>query len=329
MQNLPPEILEQIREAIRRSEGTFTFTLAPENDLFSPQVPGGIIFDMVSGGHYFRLERTDNLEICFYHSSPGTGTRVATVDLRKLKPSSKVFFAFSWTPQEIQLHVGPKIEGGELASAVGIPSEIGFRVGEDGKVLKVGSPGILVMGTRLNIGGKQMVKPTAIDAWRETIKAIEILLTGESKEGYMFEVVKANLSIVMMVTGFEAYCKTRFAEIEKEGVQPDRKRIAQKLNKKKENFQDFDGYCKDVFKYAYGIMFGDLVKMNEYGRLKQLFDFRSRIVHASPLLSMVNELNVPSEEPLFSTTIVADALKLFDKFLTNLHEATLKLKRID
>jgi hypothetical protein len=232
MQNLSPELLEQIREAIRRPEGTFTFTFTSENDLFSPQIPGGIIFDMISGGHYFRLERTDNLEICFYHSSPGTGTRVATVDLRKLKPSSKVFFAFSWTPQEIQLHVGPKIEGGELASAVGIPSEIGFRVGEDGKVIKVGSPGVQVMGVRFNIEGKQLVKPTAIDAWRETKKAIEILLTGESKEGYIFEVVKANLCIVMMVTGFEAYCKTRLDEIEKEGVKANHEKIEQKLKGK-------------------------------------------------------------------------------------------------
>jgi hypothetical protein len=60
-----------------------------------------------------------------------------------------------------------------------------------------------------------------------------------------------------------------------------------------------------------------------------LFDFRSRIVHVSPLLGMVNEFNVPSEEPLFSTNIVSDALELFDKFLTNLQEATLKLKRVD
>jgi len=328
MKNLSPELLDQIREAIKRPEGTVEFTFTFEEDLFSPNIPGGIIFHMVSGGHYFRLERTDNLEVSFYHASPGTSTRVATIDLRKLKPSSKVFFAFSWSSQEIQLHVGPKIEGGELVSAVGIPSEIGFRVGEDGNVLQVGSPGIQVMGTRFNVEGKQMVKPTAIDAWRETKKAIEILLTGESKEGYIFEVVKSNLSIVMMVTGFEAYCKTRFEEIEKEGVQADHERIAQKL-KRKGNFQDFDGYCKDVYKYGFGILFGNLVKMNEYGRLKQLFDFRSRIVHASPLLGMVNELNVPGEEPLFSSNIVTDALKLFDKFITNLHEATLKLKKVE
>jgi hypothetical protein len=266
MKNLSPQVLEQIREAIKRPEGTVEFTYTFEKDLFSPNIPGGIIFHLVSGGHYFRLERTDNVEIAFYHSSPGTGTRVAIVDLKEMKPSNKVFIAFSWSPQEIQLHVGPKIEGGALISAVGIPTETGYRVGKDGSVVQVGSPGVQIMGTRFNVGGKQIVKPTAIDAWKETKKAIEILLTGESKEGYIFETVKANLSIVMMVTGFEAYCKTRFEEIEQEGVQANHERIDQKLNRRKENFQDFDGYCKDVYKYGFGIMFGNLVKTNEYAR---------------------------------------------------------------
>jgi len=94
MKNLSSEVIEQIREAIKRPEGTMRFTYTSEQDLFDQKIPGGIIFDLVSGGHYFRLERTDNLEISFYHSSPGTGTRVATVDLRKLKPSNSVFLHF-------------------------------------------------------------------------------------------------------------------------------------------------------------------------------------------------------------------------------------------
>ncbi|HEY0757384.1 MAG TPA: hypothetical protein VGD98_25755 [Ktedonobacteraceae bacterium] len=186
MENLSPELLDQIREVVKRPEGTVEFTFIFEQDLFSPNMPGTVIFHLVSGSHYFRLERTDNLEVAFYHSSPGTGTRVAIVDLRKLKPSNTVFFAFSWSPQEIQLHVGPKIAGGELVSAVGILSEVGFRVGADGSVFQVGDRDVQIMGVRFNMEGKQIVKPTAIDAWRETKKAIEMLLTGESKEGYIF-----------------------------------------------------------------------------------------------------------------------------------------------
>ncbi|HEY0757383.1 MAG TPA: hypothetical protein VGD98_25750 [Ktedonobacteraceae bacterium] len=43
----------------------------------------------------------------------------------------------------------------------------------------------------------------------------------------------------MMVTGFEAYCKTRFEKIEEEGIRAEHEKINQKL-KGKENFQAFD-----------------------------------------------------------------------------------------
>jgi len=210
-----------------------------------------------------------------------------------------------------------------------LPSAIGFRVGEDGSVIQVGSPDAQIMGTRINLDGKQIMKPTAIDAWKETKKAIEILLTGESKEGFIFEVVKANLSIVMMVTGFEAYCKTRFIEIEDEGIHANHEKIASKLKNSKENFQDFDGYCKKVYNYGYGIKFGDLIKSDEFIRLTLLFNFRGRIVHVSPLLGMANASKVPTEDPLFPPSIVKSSLDLFDKFILELHNATLKLKRVD
>ena len=326
MKNLPSELLEKVREATKAPEGTVEFVYTFEKDLFDPSISGGIIFDLVSGGHYFRLERTDNLMICFYHTSPGTGTRVASVNLREVKQSNKFFFAFTWSPEEIHLYVGPQVEGGELVHAVGIPSEISFRVGKGNTVLQEGDRGIRIMGTRFNRGGKQIVKPAALNAWEETKKAIEILLMGESKDGFIFEIVRANLSIVMMVTGFEAYCKTRFDEVEQEGIQADHERMANKLVGKKENFQDFDGYCKDIYNLGFGIKFGELANFNELSQLKQIFTFRSRIVHASPLLTMVNEFKVPSEKPVFSNEIVQSSLELFDKFINKLHRATLNLR---
>ena len=77
MNNLAPDIREQIRNAIKSPEGTVCFVFTSESDLFDPKIPGGLILEVPSGGHYFRLERTDAAEICFYHSSPGTGTRVS------------------------------------------------------------------------------------------------------------------------------------------------------------------------------------------------------------------------------------------------------------
>lgn len=327
--NLPPEILNNLQEAAKRPVGTFEFIYTSKEDLFDPTIKGGIIFELSAGKHYFRLERSDDAQILYFYSSPGTGTRVATVDLKKMKSSDKVFFAFTWSPEEINLHVSPKIEGGELVSAKGVISSKKFQIGEDGQVVQIGDEGVEVMGTRVDIGGKQIIKPTAISAWTETKKAIGILSKGESKDGYIFETVKANLSIVMMVTGFEAYCKTRFQEIEGEGILPDREKVQEKLGRAKENFQDFDGYCKDMFNFGYGIKFSDLIDSGEFTKLKQLFNFRSRVVHASPMIAMVNEFEVPKEEPIFSTKIVEDALTLFNKFILQLHGETLKLRRED
>lgn len=330
MKNLPPEIVKQITDAMKRPEGTVTFVYTFNDDLFDASIPGGKIFEVVSGKHYFLLERTNRLIVKFFYSSPGTGTRVATIDLNTIVPSKKIFFCFVWSPKEIRLGIAPKdIEGGPLVMVEGVSSQKKFQVGEDGQVVQIGDDGIEVMGARVNVEGKQMIKPTAINAWNETKKAVEILLTGESKEGYLFETVKVNLSIVMMVTGFEAYCKTRYQEIENEGISPDKELVKEKLEKRKENFQDFDGYCKDVFKFGYDIKFFELITSSEFNSLKQLFAFRSRIVHASPMISIVNELEVPTEEPIFSTNIINDSLVLFDKFLNALHEATLKLRKED
>lgn len=146
MRNIPPDIVEQIREAICRPEGTVSFEYSSDV-LFDPNVSGGILFEIASGAHLFRVERDDELRLSFYHSSPGTGTRVATIDLKNVVPSSKVFLLFSWTPAEINFYVVPRIAGSQLVSAKGIPSPRQFRVGKDGSIFQVGDVGVEVMGS--------------------------------------------------------------------------------------------------------------------------------------------------------------------------------------
>ena len=72
------------------------------------------------------------------------------------------------------------------------------------------------MGASFYKGGKPILQPTAIDAWKETIKATEILGTGKSDQGYIFETAVTNLTLAVLVTGFEAFTKKRFLEIEQE-----------------------------------------------------------------------------------------------------------------
>lgn len=336
MKNLKPEIIEVIREALKRPTGTVSLKFTFDYDLFDPKLPGGIIFDITSGVHYFRLERTDNLKVNFYHSSPGTGTRVSTIDLKLLQVSKKIHFIFSWSTNEIKLYMGPIIEGGKLISAIGVKSEKQFKVDKNGNVIQVGDKGVQIIGARVNENGKQILKPSAIEVWRSIKNAIEILLSGISEKGYVFEVVKANFCIVMLVTGLESYCKTRFEETEREGVSIDLAKLNKNdLSKEKildplsNYFQNFTT-AKKIYNLAFKIKFGDIItNSNNLDTLTKIVKFRNRIVHSDPLLVIINEFDVPKSKPRFSTNEIIPALKIFDSFIESLHVQTLRLSRQD
>lgn len=358
MHNLPVDIFEEIQKAMCRPIGTIAFTYESQ-DLFDKEVLGGIIFEIPSGQHVFRLERDKGLCIHFYHSSPGTGTRVATVDIKNVPSVPAVSFMLSWAPNEIVLRVGLLTPGAELLSATGIPSQIQFCVGENGKVFQVGSSSIKVTNTYIYEDGQPAISPTAKDAWEETVKAIKVLSTGESKEGYSYEMVVANLSIAILVTGFEAYSKKRFLELEGEGLVSDTNSVISAFYSKQSrdaginatleseakdrgitvlrhivsmgviNFQNYNK-CKRAFNKAYGIKFGSLGITSDTLEDLQLFiGCRHRIIHISPSIPILNQENVPLEEPVFPNKETAKkAEKCFSEFVEKLHQSTLSLRRV-
>lgn len=296
----------------------------------------------------------------FLHSSPGTGTRVASIDLKKVPPSDTVFLAFSWSPKEIHFHLRPQVPRAELVSSKGALAKRKLRVGKDGGTYEIGGPGIEVMSVSVYEGGKPVLQPTAIEAWKETVKATEILGTGKSDQGYMFETAVTNLTLVVLVTGFEAFSKKRFLEIEQEGIVPDIDAVANSFFPHKErsagitemlkskaeegqetvlqliverdaiNFQNYRK-CKLAYNRAYGIKFGDIgLQSSTVEKIKKFISYRHRIIHVSALLGMLNQLKVPPDEPVFPKKELADeAIKEFDNFVQKLHEATLKLRRKD
>lgn len=339
--NLPPEILNDLKEKAKRPVGTFTFIYASEN-LFDSKIKGGKIFELSAGMHFFRLERNENMEVLYYYSSPGTGTRVASVDLKKLKPSHKVFFAFTWSPEEINLHIGSKDEEGELISAKGIPSDKSFMVAKDGSIVQAGDIGVRVMGVKIMQGDKTILESTAIDSWNETKEAIRILHSGESKEGYIFDTLVSNMTFPLMVTGFEVFAKRRFAELEEEGIVPAYKIIVEKMRPNKNyknnqemietiNFQDFRNESMKAYFYGYGIRFQELgIKNEKLDKLKNIFDYRGKITHNSSLLTMLNESFVPQQNPIFNSRSQAlEYLQILDDFIQKLHRKTLELKSKD
>jgi hypothetical protein len=214
MEQIQPD---QLAEKLRTPVGAVAFVYT-SNDLTNAEVPGGRLLEVVAGDHVFRIQRTDDLLLEFYYASPGTGTRVATLDLKKSSPFSKSRMFMSWSPQDISFALEPDIPGADPLTAKGVPSAKNLRVGKNGAVYEIGDKGVQVTELRLTLDGKPILRPSAIDAWNATIQAVTILDSGTSSEGYIFEVVVSNLTLSVLVTGFEAYMKTRFAELEREGI---------------------------------------------------------------------------------------------------------------
>lgn len=265
--------------------------------------------------------------------------------------------AFSWTPDETKLHIGPRIPNAKLVSATGTLSQRQYRVGKDGRVYQIGDQGVEVMGVSFYQAGRPIVQPTAKEAWQETVKAIEILSTGESTEGYIYEVIVTNLTLAILVTGFEAYTKKRFLELEQEGLTPNIDAIIDTFYPRKEreagikvlleseahdvgisvlqhivdrgaiNFQNFKN-CKRAYNKGYDITFGNLDLSGKALKFIQLYiKYRHKIIHVSALQGMLNQEKVPPAEPVFSNKETAEKAKeCFNSFIESLHQATLVLR---
>ncbi|AYO30320.1 hypothetical protein D2962_06525 [Biomaibacter acetigenes] len=355
MLNIQPHVIEQIRKKVNRPEGSVEL-ISNVGELFNPNVGEGIILEISSGAQYFLVKRDSEMQMIYYYSSPGSGTWVAKIDLKKVQRCDKAYWGFTWSPQETKLFIGPWIKGGKLVISKGVPSEKQFRVGRDGSIIQIGDEGAEVTGVRMFFDGKPVLEPTAIETWQNTIQGVRLLQKGKSDEGYIFEVLICNLVIATLVTGFETYCKTRFIELEKEGIKPNlenlismvfsqreldigvleilkkRSRIRtkdflEKIAINKINFQNYDE-CKKAFNKTYGLKFSEIgLNSNELSFLRRLIQYRHRIIHVSPLIIMLNQGQVPPEEPVFAGNDLAEkAVNCFDKFVSNFHESTLKLR---
>lgn len=323
-------------------------------DLFNSSIGTGIILELVTGLILFRIERDSQLNLYFYHSSPGTGTRVSSIDLNDLEKSSTVTIFLTWSDKEIGLSVGSKEK---IIHSKGQPSKKQFRVDANGQVIQIGDEGIKVMGISITENGKETLSSTAIETWKETIQSIEFLLKGTSSDGYIFESICTNLAIVILVTGFESYCKRRFLELESEGIvcnfnalidefipkdkREDAKKIIversivnqitytqQLISEDKVNFQNYPN-CKTAYRKGYGIKFSEDLGVSsiEIKKLKELIEYRHKIIHISPLRVM------PPPDPSRVVGVKPPkneyahiGVQAINKFVTGLHNSTLSLR---
>jgi len=340
-----------------RPEGTFEFAAAYPG-LHHAAQPDGILFELVAGAHVLRLACEEARLLRGYHSSPGTGTRVATIELAALAPAEMLHVFFCWSPSEFRLAVGQAL-GAKLIQATGETSQLQLWVDAEGRVWEVGGTDVAILGARVYADGATVVSPPAIELWRCTLVAVDMLLQGESVAGFAYEAVLSNAVLSMLITGYETYCQQRFSEIEREGVPADVERLLQKCGTRAQrdelkrgrlravlselsktgpcvssamadrvNFQDFER-CKTAYAAAYGIRFGrDLgVSSQLIARVRRLIQYRHRTVHVSPLIGALNLPDVPPEKPEFSNKAFAEEAKAtLHRFINALHARTLELR---
>jgi hypothetical protein len=234
---VPREVAAQLAAQMKRPEGTVSWT-GTFPRLHDPSVESGILAEVVSGAHIFRIAREGPpLTLSAYHSSPGTGTRVASIDLAGLAPAESLGFVIAWSPEVLRFALFDCSNRDRLVQAEGRAAEISLWRDDSGGVVEVGSPGVKVMGATVYTGGTRLVSPPAIELWRETTQAVRFLMSGESSEGYIFEVVVANAVIGMLVTGFEVYCQERFREIDDEGIPANSRALLERFGTSEERAQ--------------------------------------------------------------------------------------------
>jgi hypothetical protein len=345
----PPET------AMKRPVGSavFDFTIPP---LFKNPPKKLVIFEQIAGAHYFGLHRDAELLLHYFHSSPGTGTREAVVDLKQISESEKIRIIFTWNPDEITIDAVTRVDG-EVTSVSGNSAEspVNVRIGKDGNVYWSAKHGETIMQLQLNVGGQEVLHSSAIETWHETLSAVDVLDKGESSDGFLFETVMTNMILSSLVTGFEAYMKKRFEELDAEGVEISEERLlefvcddrdqpehfkaeffkraeeqsitlVQLTNKERRiNFQEYKT-CKRVFRDVYGLtIVGDQISSELVSRIKEYISYRHRIVHVSPMASVWNWREMPTKPVIPSKQIRSEVVDSFKAFIEGFHSRTLEL----
>ncbi|WP_266206265.1 hypothetical protein [Pontibacter kalidii] len=352
----PQDQIGELQEMMRYPEGSFV------NQIFLGVFSFGDnsafrIIEVPTGKIVLILEKDINDNLVFYHSSPGTGTRRAFIDLKKFKLDRLLTIIMIWSPDQIKLVVGNQGLNNQEVS-LGSPSTVKFGIAEDGEIIQMGDEGIQTISVEIYSNGKQLFKNSAVETWDSVVEAAELLLNNNpNTRDYSYEAVIVNMILVILVTGFESYCKHRFLELEEEGIQVNFESLAnafldrsekevneiqailnaaqlegitptQKLIKQgRINFQNFD-VAKKAFKKGFDISFHNDLGMSKESldEIKSIIRIRHRIVHVSLMMSILNPLE--KGRPIFPKYEYARrAVKTFNSFIKAIHHQTLYIYR--
>lgn len=325
-------------------EGTVSFYISHEQ-LFD----GDSTFNIISqraGEQVFLLRVTEEKELHFYHYTPSFSTRRATLDLKKLSLSDMYFICFIWSPNSIILNVGdyPKYSQGQLYTEEGKRTYSILRAYEDHLFFFPETSTDIFAGFRFVDNSKVGLESSAIDGFLElrhtALKILNHIIQFDSTIEYDTRIILLNQVLVMLVSSFEVYCKKRIKELELENGAPNIKLYLSQLKRKiKEDQLDIvcinqvNKYCKPNYQNIDDVklMFLSLYEINieelfglDLESFKVLIKYRHRIIHASPSISILNELEASQENKMITTELVDTYIKFLDKYINKLHLKTIE-----
>ena len=342
-------------ENVSEKEGTLQFTLVGSN-VMEASLENRYFFDMKVGDSRFQLFKDKLANMQFIHERPKSDIRLATVSLTGLRASERLAITLTWSTEGISLS----------ASDVFTPNYVYAAQQTKGRLLPREELSAPIRGKNLWSTGSYRksfadVDPsTAKGLWDWHLSNVYNLVDGLSAcwsveeckwRNTLFKSTVAMQCVVILVTGFEAYARQRFAEMEKEGWKPNTNALLKELDpqgyseKVREkhiqktggsilssileirngkgliNFQNFK-QCKDAFNTGYGIQFSQLWNIGlTLDRIRSYIRYRHSCIHNKGLTA----IGVDTKGyPIFvDITQVEEAAGDFSYFVEALHVETL------
>lgn len=220
------------------------------------------------------------------------------------------------------------------------------------KLIAEGNSGFQIRNPLLKIGENIIIASNAKELFDFKIERVKILLKYIKKGDFLFETTVCRQIIVMLVSAFEVYVRTRFLEIENEGKELNLERvydsflpdgikekvkviIASEAKKKGSselelfiknrniNFQNWSSF-KKAYNKGYNLKIGEIGLSNIIIiKIQKFIKWRHIIIHSKLDSPTINFEYCPPEEPVITNQELArKGINLFQKFINKFHEAT-------
>ncbi|MFH0883153.1 MAG: hypothetical protein V2A56_09210 [bacterium] len=344
----------EIDAPINHPAGTFSFHYKKRisgEQLFTDPF---IFFQIFDRPNVLRLKYNGRSIIYEFSNSILSATYRASIDIDAYVDCEEVIITLVWYKDGIVLYFGRP--GEKPINIKGQKVNYQIRGIDRNHIIQFGDEGVKSWDYSFETPGQVVIEPYALEKWENMKRAVQDILSYIEENDYHKEVLLSNMCLVMIVTGYEAYLRTRFIEMyyekliefdyenlfsvilsqrEKENkydidiredAENDNVSIVEKLiEKRKIEFQSWE-LTKRVYNKSYGIKFGGLgIDNSLLSKIKSCVEHRHKIIHVNPTVTVIGEFDGKVENIVFMKKhLLIDIMNQFDLFINKLHLKTIK-----